>query len=93
MSAIARTSAGVSRWGDVCGTGRPIVKRTRVLQPSPGMESTRRPSQEPQERPHGTHSRARYHGSQDPDLGAFVGQPLVRQCEPRASKQGQREPK
>ena len=38
-------------WGQSMGrrvrTGRLIVKRTRVLQPSPGMEPTRRQSQEP----------------------------------------------
>jgi hypothetical protein len=33
------------------------------------------------------------HGSQDPDLGASVGQTLVRQRESRASTQGESEPK
>ena len=57
------------------------------------MESTRGQSQEPQERPQ-RHKLARpIHGAQDPDLGASVGQTLVRQREPRASKQSQCEPK
>ena len=33
------------------------------------------------------------HGPQDPDLGASVGQTLVRQGESRDSKEGEREPK
>jgi hypothetical protein len=42
-------------WGQSTGrrvrTGRLIVKRTRVLEASPGMESTRGQSQEPQDGP------------------------------------------
>ena len=37
MSSIAPTSAGVNRWGDVCGQDDLIVKRTRMLQPTPGL--------------------------------------------------------
>jgi hypothetical protein len=55
-------------------TGRLIVKRTRVLQPSPGMEPTRRQSQEPQERPQGNKLSGTIHRSQDPGLGVSVGQ-------------------
>ena len=84
-------------WGQSMGrrvrTGRLIVKRTRVLQPSPGMEPTRRQSQEPQERPQRHTLAGPIHGAQDPDLGASVGQTLVRQRESRASKQGEGEPK
>jgi hypothetical protein len=40
-------------------TGRLIVQGTRVLQSSPGIEPTRRHSQEPQERRNGTYTRAR----------------------------------
>ena len=74
-------------------TGRLIVKRTRVLQASPGMEPTRGQSQEPQERPQRNKGTGTIHGSQDPDFGASVGQTLVRQPESRASKQGDSEPK
>jgi hypothetical protein len=74
-------------------TGRLIVKRTRVLQPSPGMEPTRGQSQEPQERPQPNKVTGTIHGSQDPDLGASVGQTRVRQHESRASTQGEGEPK
>ena len=84
-------------WGQSMGrrvrTGRPIVTCTRLLQPSPGMESTRRQSQEPQERPQRNELTGTIHGSQDPDLGTSVGQTLVRQRESRASKQGEGEPK
>ena len=44
MSSIARTSAGVNRWGDVCGQDDSIVQRTRMPQQTPGMEPTRRQS-------------------------------------------------
>jgi hypothetical protein len=87
MSSIGRTSDG-GEW-----TGRLIVKRTRVLQPSPGMEPTRRQSQEPQEGPQRNKRTGPIHGAQDPDLGRSVGQTLVRQRESRASKQGEGEPK
>ena len=84
-------------WGQSMGrrvrTGRLIVKRTRVLQASPGMEPTRGQSQEPQERPQRNKRTGTIHGSQDPDFGASVGQTLVRQRESRASKQGEGEPK
>jgi hypothetical protein len=74
-------------------TGRLIVESTRVLQASPGMEPTRRQSQEPQERPQRHTRTGPIHGSQDPNLGASVGQTLVRQRESRASTQGEGEPK
>jgi hypothetical protein len=84
-------------WGQSMGrrvrTGRLIVKRTRELPPSPGMEPTRGQSQEPQERPQGNKRPGTIYGSQDPDFGASVGQTLVRQRESRASKQGESEPK
>src|SRR5882672_9134302 len=64
-------------WGQSMGrrvrAGRLIVKRTRVLQPSPGMEPTRGQSQEPQERPQRNKVTGKIHGAQDPDLGASVG--------------------
>jgi hypothetical protein len=62
-------------------TGRLIVKCTRVLQASPGMEPTRGQSQEPQERRQWNILTGTIHGSQDPDLVASVGQTLVRQRE------------
>jgi hypothetical protein len=71
--------------------GRLIVKRTPVLQPSPGMEATRGQSQEPQECSQRHKRTGAIHGAQDPDFGASVGQTLVRQRESRASKQGERE--
>ena len=74
-------------------TGRLIVEGTRVLEASPGMESTRGQSQEPQDRPQRNILTSTIHGSQDPDLGASVGQTLVRQRESRASTQGEGEPK
>jgi len=74
-------------------TGRLIVKRTRVLKPSPCMEATRGQSQEPHECPQRHKLTRTIHGSQDPDFGASVGQTLVRQCESGASKQGEGEPK
>ena len=86
MSLIVRTSDGVSRWADVCGHDARIIKRTRVLQASPGMEPTRGQSQKPQERPQRNKLTGTIHGSQDPDLGASVGQTLVPQHESRAAK-------
>ena len=84
-------------WGQSMGrrvrTGRLIVKRTRVLQASPGMESTRGQPQEPQERLQRHTRTGTIHVSQDPNLGASVGQSLVRQRESRASTQGEGEPK
>src|SRR5436305_1624221 len=74
-------------------TGRQIVKRTRVLQPSPRMEPTRRQSQEPQDRPQRYLLAGKFHGAQDPDLGASVGQTFVGQLESRASKEDKGEPK
>ena len=74
-------------------TRRLIVKRTRKLQPSPGMEPTRRQLQEPQERPQWHKLTGTIHRSQDPDLDASVGQPRVRQRKSRASQQGEREAK
>ena len=70
-------------WGQSMGrrarTGRLIVEGTRVLQASPGMESTRGQSQEPQDGPQRNKRTGTIHGSQDPDLGASVWQTLVRQ--------------
>ena len=84
------------KWGQSMGrrvwTGRLIVKRTRVLPPAPGMEPTRRQSQEPQERPQRNELPGTIYGSQDPDLGVSVGQTLVRQRESRASKQREGKP-
>jgi hypothetical protein len=57
------------------------------------VESTRGQSQEPQDRPQRHKRTSTIHGSEDPDLGASVGQTLVRQRESRASKQGEGEPK
>jgi hypothetical protein len=74
-------------------TGRLIVKRTRELPPSPGMEPTRGQSQEPQKCPQRNKRTGTIHGLQDPDFGASIGQTLVRQRESRASKQGESEPK
>jgi len=74
-------------------TGRLIVEGTRVLQASPGMESTRGQSQEPQDGPQRNKGTGTIHGSQDPDLGASVWQTLVRQREAQASTQGEGEPK
>jgi hypothetical protein len=74
-------------------TGRLIVTRTGVLQPSPGMEASRRQSQKPQHRRQ-RHTRTRtIDGSQDPDFGASVGQTPVRQRESRGSKEGEGESK
>src|SRR5262245_45647684 len=74
-------------------TGRLVIKRTGVLQPSPRMEPRRRQSQEPQDRRQ-RHERTRtIDGSQDPDFSASVGQALMRQGESRGSKQGKGEPK
>ena len=73
--------------------GRPIVKRTRVLQPPPGMEATRRQSQEPQECPQRHKRTGAIHGSQDSDLVASVRHAFVRQREFQASKQGESEAK
>jgi len=70
-----------------------IVKRTRVLQPSPGMEPTRGQSQETQERPHWHERTGPIDRSQDPDFSASVGQTLVRQPESRGVKQSEGEPK
>ena len=70
-----------------------IVKRTGVLQPSPGMEPTRRQSQEPQQHPQQNKCTGTIHGSQDPDFGTSVWQTRVRRRESRASKQGESEPK
>src|SRR5439155_952381 len=53
-------------------TGRLIVKRTRVLQPSPGTEPATRQSQEPQDRPQRRILAGKIHGAQDPDLGEHV---------------------
>jgi hypothetical protein len=54
-------------------TGRLIVKRTGVLQPSPDMEPRRRQLHEPQDRGQ-RHERTRtLDGSQDPDFRASVG--------------------
>jgi hypothetical protein len=53
--------------------GRLIVKRTPVLQPSPGMEATRGQSQEPQECSQRHKRTGAIHGAQDPDFGASVG--------------------
>ena len=74
-------------------TGRLIVKRTRELQASPGMEPTRRQLKEPQERPQRNELAGTIHGAQNPDLDASVGQTLVRQRESRASEQSERKPK
>ena len=74
-------------------TGRLILKRTRVLQPPPGMEPTRGQSQEPQERLQWHEVTGTIHGSQDPDFVAPGGQTLVSQRESRASLQGEGEPK
>jgi hypothetical protein len=74
-------------------TGRPIVERTRVLPPSPGMEPTRRQSQDSQEDSQRNKLSGPIYGAQNPGLGAFVGQTLVRQRESRASKQGEGKPK
>jgi len=57
-------------------TGQLIVKHTRMLQPSPGMEPTRRQTQEPQERPQRNKFSGAIHGAQNPGLGASVGQAL-----------------
>jgi hypothetical protein len=92
ISLIARTSGGVNRWGDVRGTGRLLVKRTRVLQPVPSMESTGRQSQNRRSVPNGTNGRARSTPLTILVLGASVGQTLMRQREFRAPKQGHREP-
>jgi hypothetical protein len=55
-------------WGQSMGrrvrTGRLVVERTRVLQPSLGMESTRGQSQEPQERPQRNELAGALQGSQ-----------------------------
>ncbi len=73
-------------------TGRLIGKRTRGLQPPPGMESTRRQLRESQERPQWHKLTGPIHGAQDPDLGAFVGQPLVRQPESGAAQERECQP-
>jgi hypothetical protein len=64
-----------------------------MLQPTPGMEPTRRQSQKPQQCPQRHTLTGMIHGTQDPHLGASVGQTLVRQRESRASKQSESEPK
>jgi len=74
-------------------TGRVIVKRTRVLESSPGMEPTRGQSQEPQKWGERHKRTGALHGSHDPHFGASVGQTLVRQCESRTAKQGEGQPK
>jgi hypothetical protein len=74
-------------------TGRLIGKRTRVLQPAPGMESTRRHSQKSQERPQRRTLTGPIRGVQDSDLDAFVGQTLVRQRASGASQESERQAK
>jgi hypothetical protein len=57
------------------------------------MESTRRQSPELQQRPQGHVLTGKIYGTQDPDLGASIGQTLVGQLESRTSKQDKGEPK
>jgi len=68
------------------GTGRLIVKRTRVLLSPPGMEPTRRQSQEPQDRTQWNNVTGTIHGSQDSHFVASIGEAFVRHREFRASK-------
>ena len=74
-------------------TGRLILERTRVLQPSPGMEPARGQSQEPQQRSQGDKRTGTIDRSQDPNFGGSVGQTPVRQRESRGSEQREGEPK
>ena len=53
------------------------------------MEPTRRQPEEPQERPQRNTLPGTIHGTQDPHLRASVGQPLVRQREPRDAQHSQ----
>jgi hypothetical protein len=92
MSLITRTSDGVQPMGRRARTGGLIIKRAGGLPPSPRMEPTRRHTQELKERPQRDPRARPFHGSQDPQLGASIGQPLARQCEPRRLQQGQHEP-
>ena len=70
-----------------------VVKGTRVLQSSPGMEAIRGQSQEPQARPQRHKLTGAIDSSQDPCFVASVGQTLVRQGESRTAKEGEGEPK
>ena len=73
-------------------TGRLIVKRTRVLQASPGMESTRGQSQEPQERPRNKRT-GTIHGSQDLILARPSGRRSCINVNPELRRSGEGEPK
>ena len=68
-------------------TGRPIIERTRALQPLPCLEPTRGQTQEPQECPQRHKHTGAIHCSQNSGFIASVGQAFVRQRESRASKQ------
>src|ERR1700736_5436613 len=92
MSSIARTSGGVSRCGRCVRAGGLIIERTRALPPAPGMEPTRRHSQEPQDRSQREVLAGPIHGAQDPHLGASVRQALSWEAEPGGAEQAQREP-
>ena len=73
-----RTSGAVSGSGRRVRTGRPIVKRTRMLQASPGMEPTRGQAQKPQEHLQGNKRTGTILGSAGFLIfGVSVGQPLV----------------
>jgi hypothetical protein len=62
-------------------------------EPLPGMKPTRGQSQEPQDCLQGHKRTCALDRSQNPDFGAAVGQPVMRQREFRASKQSERKPK
>ncbi len=63
----------------------PIVKRTRVLSPAPGMEPARRQPEELQERPQRNARAGLIDGAQDPPLGAPVRQTLSSEAKPGGS--------
>src|SRR5712692_4340246 len=67
------------------GTAGPIVKRTRVLSPAPGMEPAWRHTQEAQDSLQREVLAGPIHGAQDPRLGASVPQTLSSEAKPGGS--------
>src|SRR5262249_33728188 len=77
--------------GDVRG-GELIVQRTRALPLTPGVEPTRRHTEEPQDRWQWEILAGPIHGAQDPRLGASIPETLPCETKPGGAEQGQREP-
>jgi hypothetical protein len=68
------------------------MERTRVLPPAPGMETTRREPQEPQDRSQREVLAGKIDGAQDPRLVGSFRQALLGEPKPGASEQGQHKP-